>query len=53
VTGTVTPANPRPARWLDAVGCPRPVLLRSDAERFDMSGYAKQHRLAGRSRVPR
>ena len=53
MTGTATCTNQRPVRRLAGDGCPRPGLLASVAERFRMSGYAKQHRLDGRLRVPR
>ena len=51
MTGIATLVNQRPARWLAADGCPR--LLPDGAEPFRMSSYAKQHRTAGRPRVPR
>ncbi len=52
MTGTATSAPSAP-RSSAADACPRPGVLVGGAERFRMSGYAKQLRLDGRLRVPR
>ncbi len=52
MTGTATSA-PSAVRSFAADACPRPVAHVNGAERFRMSGYAKQLRLDGRLRVPR